>query len=93
MIDRAAHIVIPPGVLAREVDGEAVLLHLDTESYFGLDAVGTRMWKLLTTCHNVDVAERSLLDEYEVSPTRLAADLDEFIARLNKLGLVRVEVD
>ncbi len=31
-------------VLQQEVGGEAVLLDLASESYFGLDPVGTRIW-------------------------------------------------
>ena len=34
-------------VLFQEVAGETVLLDLNSESYFGLDEVGTRIWTLL----------------------------------------------
>src|SRR6478672_4662746 len=40
-------VVVPDGVLAREIDGETVLLNLDTGIYFGLDAVGTDMWRAI----------------------------------------------
>ena len=36
-----------PDVVCREIEGEAVLLHLGTGIYFGLNAVGTRIWQLL----------------------------------------------
>ena len=38
---------IPDEVIFRELDGEAVILNLDTGIYFGLDAVGTRIWRLI----------------------------------------------
>ena len=34
-------------LLAQELAGETVLLDLASENYFGLDAVGTRVWQLL----------------------------------------------
>jgi len=36
-----------PDVLSQEVDGETVLLNLNSENYFGLDEIGTRIWQLL----------------------------------------------
>ncbi len=36
-------------VLVQELAGEAVLLNLKTEQYFGLDAVGARMWQSLVS--------------------------------------------
>ena len=40
-------IEISEDVLFQEVGGETVLLDLASEQYFGLDAVGTRIWQLL----------------------------------------------
>ena len=38
---------ISDNVLSQEVAGETVLLDLASESYFGLDEVGTRVWQML----------------------------------------------
>jgi len=43
MINFSDKITVPDTVLFRELDGESVLLNLKTESYLGLDDVGTRM--------------------------------------------------
>ena len=43
----ADQITVSPEVLFQEVGGEAVLLDLASESYFGLDDVGMRIWQLL----------------------------------------------
>ena len=43
-------------VLVKPMEDEAVLLHLDTEQYFGLDAVASRMWTLLNTLPSVEAA-------------------------------------
>ena len=83
-------IEIPDGVLVRELQGESVLLNLETECYFGLDEVGTRMWNALTTSPTTDAACTALLAEYDVTPEQLRADLEAFVARLAGAGLVRV---
>jgi hypothetical protein len=83
-------IEIPDSVLIRELQGESVLLNLDSESYFGLDEVGTRMWSALTTTPDTDAACAVLLKEYDVAPERLRDDLAAFIDSLAEAGLIRV---
>jgi len=83
----------PEGVLIRELQGESVLLNLDSETYFGLDDVGTRMWAALHATESVDAAHAALLAEFEVEPERLRADLAAFVETLAGAGLLRVVAD
>lgn len=83
-------IVKPEQVLVRELGGESVLLNLDTESYFGLDDVGTRMWIALTEAGSVESACQRLLPEFEVEPETLRRDVEDFVEALAKSGLVAV---
>ena len=87
----SGRLVVPVDVLMREVDGEAVLLNLATEAYFGLDEVGTRMWYALTEGESLAVAFERLAAEFEVEPARLEADLRGLLQRLLSLGLVKTE--
>jgi len=77
-------------VLFQEVGGEAVLLNLDSESYFGLDPVGTRIWLLLAENPALDRAYEILRDEYDVEPARLESDLLALVAQLSEAGLLKV---
>lgn len=77
-------------VLVREMQGESVLLHLDSESYFGLDEVGTGMWRALVSASTVDEAFDALLRDYDVEPQCLREDLERFVERLAQAGLVHV---
>ncbi len=77
-------IQISQDVLFRELDGEAVLLHVDTGKYYGLDAVGARMWALLAQHGQIEPAYRDFLAEYEVAPEVLERD---FIAFVDKLAV------
>jgi hypothetical protein len=78
-------------VFAQEVDGEMVLLDMDSENYFGLDSVGSSIWSNIEACDGVlkDVYEK-LLQEYDVEPEVLQKDLNDFIQKLQENGLVEV---
>ncbi len=82
-------LTIPPSVLFRDLGGEAVLLELETGCYFGLDEIGTRIWRLIEKHGELPRVERELLEAYEVSPDHLAGDLSAFVRSLVSRGLLR----
>jgi hypothetical protein len=82
-------IEISDEVLFQEVSGETVLLDLDSEQYFGLDAVGTRVWQLIGAGATAEAVVDTLLEEYEVERDELAADVAELLDRLAEAGLIR----
>ena len=83
----------PDDVLVQMLEGEAVLLNLNTESYFGLDEVGARMWTLLTESDSIQTAYEVLVEEYDVTPEQLRADLTDLIDRLVEQGLITLAAD
>ena len=89
----AGKVSIPDGVLVREMAGESVLLNLNSESYFGLDEVGTRMWAVLVDAPSVATAFDALSCEYDVDPEQLRVDLHSFVQKLIDLGLLDVRID
>ena len=86
-----SRVVPPEDVMFRELDGEAVLLNLDNEAYYGLDDVGTRMWELLTSLPTIEVAVQQLLTEFDVTEQQLRTDVTKLLGELVENGLVRVE--
>jgi len=93
MMQFANRVVVPEHVLVRHLDGESVLLNLETEKYFGLDASGTRMWELLTSSPSIDAAFARLLEEFEVEPELLRTHLTELLSRLQEHGLLNMATD
>jgi hypothetical protein len=76
-------------VVSAQLDGEAVLLNVESGVYFGLDSIGTRIWELLSTgASETEIFDR-LLDEYDVDAPQLRADLDAFLDVLLSKSLVR----
>jgi hypothetical protein len=81
-------VVVPEDVAFREVGGEAVILNLETEHYFTLDAVGTRMWKLLEEYGELGKVVEVLLVEYEVERRVVERDLAALVGELVGEGLL-----
>lgn len=78
----AKAITVPNDVLVNQVAGESVLLNLDGGRYFGLDEMGTDMWRALTGCATVQAAYERLLNEFDVDPATLKRDLVALLERL-----------
>lgn len=77
------------GVIYQRVADGAVLLHSEAEVYFGLNAVGARVWELLAACGSLDELCESLHAEYpSVAPEVLRADVVELLNELRVHGLV-----
>ncbi|MFT4826077.1 MAG: hypothetical protein ACI9DH_001822 [Halioglobus sp.] len=84
-------IALSPDVISQEVSGETVLLDLESENYFGLDEVGTRVWQLIKETNELQVIFDTLLKEYDVSEERLQLDLTTLLAEIEGMGLVKLE--
>ena len=78
---------IPEDVVFRELDGEAVLLNLESGIYFGLDPVGTRIWQLVEEHRALRRVLTELQTEYEAPAADLEADLVRFVDQLRGKGL------
>lgn len=51
---------VPKHVLVRFLDNESVFLNLETEHYYGLDEIGTRMWQTVTAAPYIEAAYEQL---------------------------------
>lgn len=85
----ATVVSISPEVVFRELDGEMVILNLETGTYFGLDDVGARAWQLIQDHGSVKKVFETLRSEYEVAASVLEKDLVELVDELCAKGLAR----
>jgi hypothetical protein len=88
-IDGFRTVQVPAEVLMRRLGDEAVLLHLGTETYFGLDEVGARFWQALVEKRSAEAAFEALRDLYDVDADDLQRDLTAFLNELVDHGLLR----
>ncbi|MCZ6829835.1 MAG: PqqD family protein [Gammaproteobacteria bacterium] len=79
---------LSPDALFQEVSGETVILDMASETYFGLDAVGTRVWQLMQEKRQLQPVFDALLQEYEVESETLEQDLASLLTSLEEAGLI-----
>ena len=82
---------IPDDVVFRELQGEAVILSLESSTYFGLDPIGTRIWQLCETHGSLRAVFDAMHDEFDASDDVLQADLLAFVDELSANGLLKVQ--
>lgn len=87
-IDFNQQVHIPAHVIFRELQGEAVVLNLENERYYGLDDIGTRIWSLLAQSTTINDVYETLLGEYDVDPDSLRRDITALIEQLQEQDLV-----
>jgi hypothetical protein len=90
-ISFADRVRVPDDVLISNLQDESVILNLNSERYFGLDNVGTRMLTVLSTSKSIEAAYELLLTEYDVDPQLLRQDLISLIENLAEQGLLAIE--
>ena len=78
-------------VIFAEVDGDTVLLDGRAGTYYALNATGTRLWSLLAEGSSLGEIHDVLLEEYEVPPDVLWADLTRLIGEMIDSTLITVE--
>lgn len=81
---------VSKGQLASSVGGETVILGLDAGHYYGVDAVGARVWQLIQQPASVASIRDTLVREYDVDPARCESDLLALLAQM--LGAKLIEV-
>jgi hypothetical protein len=80
--------LVHPSVITRELSGETVLLNLESGVYYGLDTVGTRVWQLLTQGRTIASVCDRMIEEYDVAPDVLHADVTRLVGELRDRGIV-----
>lgn len=78
--------------VVREMGGELVLLQLESGYYFGLNQVGTMVWKLLEP-GKVPLSELcdAVVNEFDAPRAEIKNDIKALLQSLEEEGLVRCE--
>lgn len=88
--DQKRTVRVHPSALYREVQGEVVLLQLDSGEYFGLNEVSTRIWQLIVESGDLDLVEATILREFDVDPAVLSKDLQALVSELAARKLIEL---
>jgi hypothetical protein len=73
-----------------DLSGEVVILNLKDGVYYGLNAVGARIWKLLEEPRSVGQIRDVLLCEYDVDPAACEKQVASLLDDLARHGLIEL---
>ncbi len=76
------------GLLATEVDGETVLMHVEQGQYYGLARTAHAIWILLETPHTVSQLCLALQAKYAGPPELIEAETRRFVEKMSVEALV-----
>jgi len=80
--------LIPDQVLTAQLEGEAVLLDLQTKSYYRLNATAARIWKGVEDRLEPSQIVNVLMDEFAVARTTAQAETERTLHDLQARGLL-----
>ncbi len=78
-------------VLWQALGEESVLLDADSGTYYGLNAVGTRVWKLIQEPRSLVEVRDVLVLEFDVDPELCERDLHNLADELVRRGLAEMQ--
>lgn len=79
---------VAEGTVVTEVDTEAILMNVEQGIYYGLDEIGTFIWKYIENGSTLEELMQKFLTEYQVEKSVFTQDINAFIEDLNLKGLV-----
>jgi hypothetical protein len=75
-------------VVSSRLGDAGVLVHLQTNRIFEVNATGLRIWELAGTGRTIAGIEATLRDEFDVEPARLRTELLDLVNELSREGLL-----
>ncbi|MCI0650480.1 MAG: PqqD family protein [Planctomycetes bacterium] len=76
--------------IAASLGAEAVILHLESGIYYGLNEVGARIWSLVEEPRTVQALIDAIVAEYDVEPEQCARDVETLLGRLVEKRLISI---
>ena len=90
-ISPASTIVKNSAHVSTNLGDEVVILDMQSEEYFSLDGVGTRIWEMIETPTTVREILAAILKAYDVEPARAENDLLAVLSEMQQEGLIEVQ--
>jgi hypothetical protein len=91
MISTESIVVASKNQVSSDLAEEAVILDLESGTYYGLDAVGFRIWDLVQEPRTVATIVNAIVAEYDVDRERCERDVLALLDRLAATGLIEVK--
>ena len=90
VIGKSSQVVPAKDAVFSDLAQEVAILNLKSGVYYGLDAVGARIWHLIQESGRVEAILQALLRQYDVEPERCERDLLRLLQDLAAAGLIEI---
>ena len=80
-------------ILVRQIENEAILLHIPTGTYLSLSETSIPFWEALQNKQTLKGIVEQIVSEYEVEHSKVIADLENFLTDLLKFKIIRESLD
>ncbi|WP_029010457.1 PqqD family peptide modification chaperone [Azospirillum halopraeferens] len=90
MISIDSRVVANEDLLSTELDGETVMMDVESGQYYALNDVGSRIWRDLAAPVEVAALCRRLEEEYDAPPETIRAGVLRLLDRLLDKRLIRI---
>ena len=87
---QSIQVTVSNGVLFQELEGEVVLLSMETGEYFSLNEVGAKIWVLITSDWSIPNILESFMNQFDASEEQLLGDIEMFLKHLLEHKLISV---
>jgi hypothetical protein len=87
-IGSGEHLVCNPNVTFQRLGDELVVVNLESDMIYTLNATAGIVWELLQNGSNVDDVRRRLLADYDVGEETVARNLSKAITKMREFGLL-----
>ncbi len=84
-------IVASPEQVSSDLADESVILNLKTGTYFGLNAVGSRIWQLAQEPQRVGTLCEAILAEYEIDAETCDRDVKALLQEMLGAQLIEIQ--
>lgn len=76
------------GIVHETIDGEVVIVNLETGTYYSLQSTGAAVWNVLVSSPTESELCAAVVARYDVDPDSLTAELHDFLDELQREALV-----
>jgi hypothetical protein len=79
------------GLITADMDGETVMMDIETGKYYNLGRTGGDIWKFLENHHTVDRIVDEMMEIYDVERAECEKETKSFLTQLIDAGLAFTE--
>lgn len=83
-------VVASPHQVSCTLGDESAILNVSTTIYYGLNSIGTCIWRLLQVPKSIAELLNALVEEYDVDAGRCESDLLDLLEKMQAEGLIEV---